>query len=301
MTDTDVVLTDLHFAESPSTGPDGHLYVSDFYAHQLLRVDPKTFDVTVAATVPGQPSGMGWLPDGTMLVVSMRDSQLLSVHDDGTTRPYADLTGIARGAANDMLVDPAGRAWVGSFGFDFYGELEADPAADPLFGPGANPPTADLARVDPDGSVHRAATGLRFPNGTVQLADGTLVIAETVGACLVGFTITAEGALTDRRIVADLSMAGSSGDSLLPDGICVDAEDGIWVSDPLGSRAVRIDVTTGATTDVVRTSQPCFAVGFSGDGAGTLVCCTAESSNPNVAGAHRTGKLEIVDVAVHGR
>ncbi|MET0700343.1 MAG: SMP-30/gluconolactonase/LRE family protein [Mycobacterium sp.] len=301
MTDTDVVLTGLHFAESPNTGPDGQLYVSDFYAHQLLRVDPKTYDVAVAATVPGQPSGMGWLPDGTMLVVSMRDQQLLAVHDDGTTHCYADLADVSRGAANDMLVDSLGRAWVGSFGFDFYAELEADPTADPLFGPGANPPTADLARVDLDGSVHRAATGLRFPNGTVQLADGTLVIAETVGGCLVGFSINDDGTLENRRVIIDLSTAGADRGTLLPDGICIDVEDGIWVSDPLGSRAVRIDAATGVTTDVVHTSQPCFAVGFSGDSATTLVCCTAESSNPNVAGVRRTGKLEAIDVTVRGR
>lgn len=301
MSRTDVVLDDLHFAESPNTGPDGQLYISDFYAHQLLRVDPDTFAVTVAAEVAGQPSGMGWLPDGTMLVVSMRDRKLLAVHDDGTTGCYADLTDVARGAANDMLVDREGRAWVGSFGFDFYAELDADPSADPLFGPGANPPTADLARVDPDGSVHRAATGLRFPNGTVQLADGTLVIAETVGACLTGYSVDGLGTLGNRRVIADLTAAGVDGGMLLPDGICVDVDDGIWVSDPLGSRAVRIDAASGLTTDVVQTSQPCFAVGFSGDTATTLVCCTAESSNPNVAATRRTGKLEVVDVAVRGQ
>lgn len=113
MVSTEIAVTGLHFAESPTTGPDGRLYVSDFYAHQLLAVDPSTFTTEVVAEVPGQPSGMGWLPDGTQLVVSMRDKRVLAVAANGTTSCHADLSGLARGATNDMLVDTAGRAWVG--------------------------------------------------------------------------------------------------------------------------------------------------------------------------------------------
>ncbi|MBF6351716.1 SMP-30/gluconolactonase/LRE family protein [Nocardia flavorosea] len=291
----------LHFAESPATGPDGQLYVSDFYAHELLQVDPRSFAVTVAARVPGQPSGMGWLPDGTHLVVSMRDKRVLAVGADGSTQCYADLGRLARGAANDMFVDSAGRAWVGTFGFDFYAELAAHPEADPLFGPEANPPTAEIIAVTGAGRAGIAATGLRFPNGTAQLTDGTLVVAETAGACLTGFTIAGNAALTQRRTVIDLSSAGVGGEPIRPDGICVDAEDGVWVSDPAGGRVVRFDVTRGVATDAVATSQPCFAVGFTGAGAQTLVCCTAQTSNPNIAARERTGRLETVRVAVPGR
>jgi sugar lactone lactonase YvrE len=297
MVDTTVVKEGLHFAESPSEGPDGFVYVSDFYAHEVLRVDPRTWSVSIAAAVPAQPSGLGWLPDGRLLVVSMRDLKLLRLEADGTLSVHADLSPVARGAANDMKVDAMGRAWVGSFGFDFYELLEADPDADPLFGPGANPPTADIACVRPDGTVHRAAQGLQFPNGTVQLSDGTLVIAETVGACLTAFSIDPAGKLTDRRIWADLSRLGPDGHKVLPDGICADSEDGIWVSDPAHSRAIRLN-TEGCVTERVSTSQPCFAVGLSGPDGRTLICCTAETSNPNVASTRRTGKLETVRVAI---
>lgn len=295
MADTQIVYEGLYFAESPSEGPDGRLYVSDFYAHEVLRFDTKTWRAEVAAKVPAQPSGLGWLPDGRMLVVSMRDMKLLRLEGDGTLSVHADLSPVARGSANDMKVDRDGVAWVGSFGFDFYGLLEANPSADPLFGPGANPPRADIARVDLDGSVIAVAENLQFPNGTVQLSDGTLVIAETVGACLTAFSIGAAGQLTNRRMWADLSRLGPTGDKVLPDGICVDAEDAIWVSDPAHSRVIRVN-STGTVVQAVNTTQPCFAVGLSGENGTMLVCCTAESSNPNIAAVQRTGKLEICEV-----
>jgi len=299
MIDTTIVLEDLHFAESPSQGPDGFIYTSDFYAHQVLRVNPDGWKTEVIATVPAQPSGLGWLPDGRLLIVSMRDLKLLRLEHDGSLAVHADLSSVARGSANDMHVDKNGRAWVGSFGFDFYALLQADPEADPLFGPGANPPTADIARVDPDGSVHRAAEGLRFPNGTVELSDGTVVIAETVGACLTAFNISDDGRLTNRRCWMDLNSCGPNGERVLPDGICVDSEDGIWISDPAHSRAIRID-RDARITDTVATSQPCFALGLGGTDRRTLICCTAQTSNPNVAAKLRTGKLETARAAVPG-
>ncbi|MGW1729376.1 SMP-30/gluconolactonase/LRE family protein [Streptomyces sp. NPDC002306] len=288
---TTVILKDLHFAEAPSWGPDDALYVSDFYAHEVLRIDLKTKKRTIVAKIPGQPSGIGWLPDGRMLVVSMRDQLLLRLEPNGALVPHADLSSVALGAANDMLVDGQGRAWVGCFGFDFYALVDADPAADPLFGPDADPPTAPLIRVDRDGSVHMAARGLAFPNGMTQLSDSTLIVAETVGMRLTAFTVYADGSLTDRRIWADLRHAGADGGGIRPDGICADSNDAIWVSDPVRGGAVLVD-RAGRVLDMVQTSQPCFAVGLAGADRMTLVCCTAATSNPSIAAKRRTGHIE---------
>ncbi|MFC8002267.1 SMP-30/gluconolactonase/LRE family protein [Streptomyces olivaceus] len=289
------VLDGLHFAESPSVGPDGALYVSDFYDHAVLRIDPRTWRAEPWAEVPGQPSGLGWLPDGRLLVVSMRDRRLLRREADGTLVTHADLAAATAGAANDMYVDAEGRAWVGDFGFDFYGLLRGDPEADPLFGPDADPPTARLTRVDPDGTVTTVARGLRFPNGTTLLPDGTLVVAETVGGCLTAFTVTEDGELTGRRMWADLSSAGPSGDRILPDGIAHAGGERVWVSDPTAGGASR--VARGGEVDArVRTSQPCFAVGVLPTRPATVVCCTAATSNPTTAAAHRTGRIETAHV-----
>jgi sugar lactone lactonase YvrE len=130
-----------------------------------------------------------------------------------------------------------------------------------------------------------------------RISNGTLVIAETVGACLTAFAIAPDGKLTDRRIWADLSSLGPTGDKVLPDGIGIDADDGIWVSDPAHSRAIRIG-WKGSVIDIVSTSQPCFAVGLSGRDGKTLICCTASTSNPNIAATLRTRKLEIVRVEI---
>lgn len=291
---TRIVLTGLHFAEAPTLGPDGYLYLSDFYAHEVLRVDMTDWSTEVVAKVEEQPSGLGWLADGSLLIVSMNDRSLRRLDPAGQLHDYADLGSIARGASNDMYVDPQGRAWVGDFGFDFYALLRSDPEADPLFGPGANPPTASITLVTPDGTVTQATDGLQFPNGMVQLTDGRMVIAETVGKCLTSFDVDGHH-LVNRALFADLSHAGPGGEAVLPDGICADTEDGIWVSDPTNVGAVRI--VDGIPRQRVATSQPCFAVALAGD---QLICCTAESSNPNIAATRRTGALEICTVSVPG-
>jgi sugar lactone lactonase YvrE len=296
-TKTTTLVKDLHFAESPTLGPDGRVYVSDFYAHEVLAVDLATGATESVATVPAQPSGLGWTPDGALLIVSMNDRKLMRLDPDGTLSEHADLGAVAKGSSNDMYVDEQGRAWVGDFGFDFYDLLRREPDADPLFGPGADPERASLAYVDLDGRVSKAAGDLRFPNGMARLSDGRLVVAETVGGCLTSFRVEDDGSLREATLYADLSSAGPGGATVLPDGICVDAEDGIWVSDPTGGGAVRIG-PDGEPTDYVATSQACFATGIVGH---TLIACTAVSSNPNEAGTRRTGRLEVATVAVPSR
>lgn len=286
-----VVLDRLHFTESPGVGPDGALYTSDFYAHEVLRIDPSTWRCEHYFGVPGQPSGLGWLPDGRMLVVSMRDRKLLRREPDATVVTHADLAPLTKGAANDMWVDASGRSWVGDFGFDFYGLLEAEPDADPLFGPDADPPTATLTRVDPDGAATTVADGLLFPNGATQLSDGRLIIAETVRGCLTSFTPTSDGRLADRQVWADLSSCGLAGGAVLPDGIVVADDDRIWVSDPGAHGAVLVS-EGGRVHAAVHTSQSCFAVGVL---PGRVVCCTAETSNPTTAAARRTGRIEVAE------
>jgi sugar lactone lactonase YvrE len=206
--------------------------------------------------VDQQPSGLGWLPDGSALVVSMKDRHLLRRHPEGTVTEFADLSEVAGGRLNDMVVDQQGRAWVGNFGYDVFG--------------GGPEVAADLIRVDPDGTVDIAARGLRFPNGSVVTEDGcVLIVGESFAHRLTAFTITDDGALVDRRVWADLAGAGV-------DGCCLDAEDHIWVAHPQGRCCLRV-AQGGAVVDEVRPSGEwkIYACMLGGDEGSTLLMCGA--------------------------
>ncbi len=153
----------------------GALYVSDMHAHEVLRVATDGA-VDVLARLDAAPSGLGWLPDGSMLIVSMDDRRILRRGDDGSLTQHADLSDLASHAINDMVVDGAGHAFVSQFGCDLFG--------------GEVPKPAPLLRVDPDGSAHEVTDGLGFANGMVVTADGrTLVVAESAGRCLTAFSL----------------------------------------------------------------------------------------------------------------
>lgn len=292
VTDTTTALDGIRFGEGPRHGPDGRTYVSDFYEHEVFTVDLATGERERVCQVPGQPSGLGWLPDGRLLVVSMTDRKVLRLEPDGSLAEHADLGHIATFHANDMLVDPQGRAYVGNFGFDLHGFIAENGIA-PLVDGSYQPPKAALALVRPDGGTSVVAGDLDFPNGAVLVGD-TLVIAETLAFRLTAFDVAADGTLHNRRVWADLRERG-----IVPDGICVDAEGAIWAAPALAARAYRI-VEGGEVTDEVRTSQPCFAVALTGPDRRTLLCCTAPSSEPWDVADHHLGKLETARVTVPG-
>lgn len=287
MVDTTVLREGLRFGEGPRQGPDGRLYYSDFYGHEVHALDLTTGEDEVVCTVPEQPSGLGWLPDGRLLVVSMRDRKVLRL-DDGGLVEHADLSGIATFHANDMLVDAQGRAYVGNFGFDLHAVIAAGGEA-PLLEPGWVPPGTPLALVQPDGTATVAAEDLKFPNGMGLLPrqkgeQGRLVVAETLAFGLTSFAVADDGTLSDRRVWASLREH-----FIAPDGIAVDADGGVWVAPALQPFAFRVE-EGGEITQRVETSQICFAVAIVDD---KLVCCTAPTSQPETVAGARLGKLEV--------
>jgi sugar lactone lactonase YvrE len=189
---------------------EGRLYCSDMGAGRVVRIDPATGSAETVAEVPERPSGLGWLPDGRLLVVSMRDRRLLRQEHDGRLALHADLSELVAHWCNDMVVDDAGRAYVGNFGYDaLAGE--------------AQKPTR-LVAVEPDGRARAVADGLVFPNGAAITDDRSrLVVAETFAHRLTAFAIRPDGRLSAGRLFADL-VDGSA------DGIAVDAEDAVWVA-----------------------------------------------------------------------
>ncbi len=272
----------LYFAEGPRWH-GGRLWFSDFYDHAVKSVDAGGV-VVIEQRLEDQPSGLGWLPDGRLLVVSMRELKVLRQEGD-TLVTHADLSGLSRHLCNDMVVDGVGRAWVGNFGFDLDAELE-------LRGPEAvlaDHPSTNLVRVDPDGSVHLASTDMHFPNGSVITPDGaTLIVAETLAMCLTAFDIHPDGSLDNRRVWAPTP-------GRAPDGICLDAEGHVWVANALAPECVRF-APGGEILDVVHPGQNCYACMLGGEDGRDLFMLTASSSHHAEAGAQRSGRIETVRV-----
>jgi sugar lactone lactonase YvrE len=261
------VIDEMSFTECPRWHA-GRLWFSDFYVHGVFSAAEDGSDLRTEAEVPGQPSGLGWLPDGRLLVVSQQDRRILRREPDGALVTHADLGELVPTHLNDMIVDSAGRAFVGNFGFDLM-------ALAPLA-------TTNLIRVDPDGTITEAATDLWFPNGSVLTPDGALLVDETFGNRVTAFDVAADGSLTNRRTWAAFGPLPreSALDKALaefvvaPDGCALDAEGCLWVADGLGNRAIRVR-EGGEIVDEVSPGTGVYACGLGGADGHTLYLCVA--------------------------
>jgi len=277
MTTEPVLLLDgLSFAEGPRWH-EGRLWFSDMHGGEVIAVDLDGRRETIAR-VPNSPSGIGFAADGTPIVVSMVDRRLMRIGPAGP-EPFADLSSIATGRCNDMVVDGRGNAYVGNFGFDMFA--------------GAEPVLAKLALVTPDGTARAVADELFFPNGTVVTPDGsTLIIGETYARRLTAFTIAEDGSLEDRRVWAPLSVP--------PDGICLDAEGCIWVANPLTPGGfVRVAEGGEVKDRIDLPDRGGYACMLGGPERRTLFLLEAFSSRPK-DGKPGNSRIRMVEVDVPG-
>jgi sugar lactone lactonase YvrE len=284
------LISGLSFTECPRWH-DGRLYFSDFYTRRVFAV---ALDGTkeIIAEVPGQPSGLGFLPDGRMLIVSMRDRKIMLRELDASLVEYADLSNLAPWCLNDMLVDYQGRAWVGNFGFDLMG--------------GAKVTTTNLICVDPDACAKIAAGGLGFPNGMVLTPNGkTLIVAETTMNRLTAFEL-ASGVLGRRRTWAAFGDPPTSTDfaelfsrvDVAPDGICLDAEGAIWVADAKNGRLLRV-AEGGVILEELKTDGlGSFACMLGGADGRTLFASVAPTFHEAEASANHHAAIWMTNVDV---
>ncbi|HUF98219.1 MAG TPA: SMP-30/gluconolactonase/LRE family protein [Ilumatobacter sp.] len=272
---------------------DGRWWVSDFYSHRVLAIDEAGGAETMV-TLDGQPSGLGWMPDGSLLVVSMKDHLIMRRHPNGDVAVHADISSFCGGHANDMVVDAKGRAFVGNFGFDLMG--------------GESPALASLVRVDSDGSVALAASEMFFPNGSVILPDEqTLIVGETLGCRYTAFTIEEDGSLSDRRVWAQLAPTPAIGTTqevmaavtVAPDGCGLDADGCIWAADAVGSRVIRV-ASGGDILDSIPMPDGlgAFACQLGGSNGSTLLICAAPDFFEHARQAATEAVLFTVDVGV---
>lgn len=290
MTKFKTLISGLSFTECPRWH-DGRLYFSDFYTRRVLAV---ALDGTkeIIAEVPGQPSGLGFLPDGRMLIVSMRDRKIMLREVDGSLVEYADLSDLAPWYLNDMLVDSEGRAWVGNFGFDLMG--------------GAKVTTTNLISVDPNGCARVAADGLGFPNGMVLTTNGkALIVAETTMNRLTAFELDS-GVLSGQRIWAAFGDAPTSTDfnelfsqvDVAPDGICLDAEGAIWVADAKNGRCIRMAEGGDILEELKTDGLGVFACMLGGADGRTLFVCVAPTFHEAEASANHRAAIWMTKIDV---
>ncbi len=283
-----VVREGLGFGEGPRWH-EGRLWYSDFYRHGIYSMASDGTDEVLEHEVSTQPSGLGWLPDGDLLCVSMTDQKVLRFRGDEVST-FADVSEHGVFWANEMIVSPSGYSYVGNFGFDLDARLAELGVERFIAEP---PPSTNLVVLDPDGAVVQVVPDMAFPNGTVITPDGTtLVIGETFGSKLTAFDVAVNGTLANRRVWAPLEMA-------VPDGMCLDAEGQIWFANALTNQCVRVR-EGGEVTGTVNCSQRAFACMLGGEDRRTLYVMTGSSSDRFEIAGKTLGRIEAVRVDVAG-
>jgi sugar lactone lactonase YvrE len=259
----------------------GRWWITDMHAGQVRSYAPDGWDdpaVEVDLGTDVRAAGIGWLPDGRLLVVSAFDATVRRREADGTVGTHADLRAATRGWCNDMLVDPMGRAYVGSYGWDLAG---GEPRAD-----------VTLALVEPDGTSRTVGEPLAFPNGMARTPDGaTLIVAESMADRLTAFTVAADGTLHDRRVWADLPDAGR------PDGIALAPDGAVWVASISAGACVRVEAGGRITDAVTVPDRVPFACGFGGPDGATLLVCAARTHEHEQTVVQRGGVLAVASTS----
>lgn len=274
---TTVLADGFIFLEGPRWR-DGRLWLSDMNDHKVYCVGMNG-EREVVADVPAKPSGIGFLPDGTPLVVSMADKRVNRLQQ-GRLSLHADLSALAVGETNDMVVDQAGIAYVGNHGFDLHAKEKFRPSV--------------VIMVTPDGKAGVVADQMRFPNGMAITPDGrSLVVAETFGRRLSIFDRAADGSLGHRRFFAELPNSS-------PDGICMDAEGCVWVADVNQHCFVRVRDGGTITHRVETGDRHAIACQLGGPDGHSLFCLTTGGGMENFGTKHTHSRIEVTQAPAPG-
>jgi sugar lactone lactonase YvrE len=274
------------FTEGPRWR-DGQLWCSDMHDHRIVAVSGDGQVRTVAEVPDDEPSGLGWLADGRLIVVSMERGELLRLESDGSLVRHADLSAHVVGSLNDMIVAEDGTAYVGDMGMRIHGEGERRPG--------------QVFRVARDGSFDVAADDMLAPNGMGLSPDQrTLFVAESAGLRITAFDRADDGSLSNRRVFAALTPGDPAAGVSPPDGMCLDAQGAVWYADPIGRRVVRV-LEGGAVTDIVSfVPETPVACVLGGPDRRTLYVCAAMAWKRDELTGTRKGRIASLEVSVPG-
>jgi sugar lactone lactonase YvrE len=270
--DTKVLLSDLEFPEGPRWR-NGKLYFSDAAAGKVIAADEKG-NSDILVQLQDMSSGLGFLKDGRMLIVSMQKRHLMRLDPDGL-KIHADLSKLTEYNCNDSVTDSYGRTYVGNWGSKTL-ESPADPTC--------------IIMVTHNGEARVVAEGLRFPNGCIVSPDNkTFIVAETQGGRLTAFDIEVSGNLINRRTWAEIK-------DFTPDGICLDKEGAIWVANPLTNEVLRVLEGGEVSTRIKIKDTNVYACALGGKDGRTLFLCT----NQLFEGKSSSGRIDYLKVEVPG-
>jgi len=266
MPEVSTLLTGLAIGESPRWHED-RLWFSNWCTQEIIAVDLEGKSEIMVRVPTTFPFSIDWLPDGRLLVVSGREGLLLRREFDGSLVTHADLSGLADGVWNEIVVDGRGNAYVNG---------------------------SAVALITPDGSARLVADGLAFANGMVVTPDNsTLILAESYGKRLTAFDIADDGGLSNRRIWADL------GDGT-PDGICLDENLAVWYADVPNKRCMRVR-EGGEVLQAIELDRGCFACMLGGVHKQKLFLMVAEWHGfANIDDGSRTGQVLTIEVSAPG-
>jgi len=270
--------SDVCFGEAPRWR-EGKLWFSDIRGHRVKTVDLSGLVETILET-DFEPSGLGWLLDGSMVVVSMIDHCVMRYDGEALTK-LADVSHLSGGKLNDMVVDQFGHIYMSNLGYDYE--------------KGEERVTTNIVRVDADGSSQAATPGVLCPNGMAITADGkTLIVGQSASAEVLGFDLAKDGTVSNRQVYAELP------EGRIADGICVDAEGAVWVASPITKEFVRIK-KGGEVTDIISTGERhAIACMLGGEDRKTLFCMTSAGIHLSASPEVLEGAIEIATVDVPG-
>jgi len=256
----------------------GRLWFVDCLNRTLLSLTPSGECEQHARTDDDTPCGLGILPDGRIAVLTMFRKRLMACAD-GRLSLYADLSGVAKGTIDDMIIDGLGRANVGDLGFD-------------LPPPPDRGPVGRIILVMPDGSARVVADGLRFPNGIAISADHRrLVVAEMEGDCLVEYDVADDGSLEFRRRFGSMKA---------PDGICLDREGAVWVASYDEDAFIRVGRDGQELQRMEVAGRRAIACALGGPERRTLFCLSAATSHAELRQGKSSARIDVVDVEIAG-
>lgn len=273
---SEILLDKLMFPEAPRWR-DNKLWFTDQHAKKIITVNLNG-ENNIIAEMDDLPGGLGWLPDNTLLVVSMTQRKIMKLEND-KLKLYADLSNLVRYNCNDLLVDQKGRAYVSNFGYDLHngGQLQS----------------TSLILIDESGISRFIAQDLIFPNGMVINSTNTkIIVAETFACRLTSYNVNIDGSLCNRDIFVNLENG-------YPDGICLDQDEAVWAAIPNKNQVIRIN-HNGEVCQTIKTQGQPYACMLGGNHRKTLFICTSETDNPELACKQKSGRIEIIDVDVPG-